>query len=163
MASWRRESILAMQRSSLLPLTHRARALSLLGVTVGATVSVYPGLRLQHGTGLSIGSNSLINADCFISAAARVDIGANVWIADGVSLNTATHRIGEGSRRAGEVIRLPIRVGDGSWIGSRSVILGGVTIGSGCVVAAGSVVIRDCEANSLYAGVPAVLKRRLQD
>ncbi|WP_372495087.1 acyltransferase [Nocardioides pinisoli] len=49
---------------------------------------------------------------------------------------------------------------NGAWIGAAVTVLPGVTIGPGCVVAAGSVVTADCQANGLYAGVPA---RRIRD
>lgn len=48
-----------------------------------------------------------------------------------------------------------VRIGMGTWIGAGAVVLPGVTIGPGCVVAAGAVVVRHCEPNGLYAGVPA--------
>ena len=85
--------------------------------------------------------------------------------------NSGVNRIGlfpdldspiqEGNRRAGEGTARPIEIGDGCWIGARSVILGGVRIGAGCVVAAGSVVTRDVPDNVLVAGVPACIKRQL--
>lgn len=52
-------------------------------------------------------------------------------------------------------------VDDGTWIGSCSLILPGVHIGKGVIIAAGSVVTKDCEDNCLYAGNPAKLVRRL--
>jgi len=58
---------------------------------------------------------------------------------------------------------LPISVGDGCWIGARTVILGGVTIGAGSIVAAGSMVAYDVPANVLVAGVPAKVKRVLNN
>ncbi|MFE8729811.1 DapH/DapD/GlmU-related protein, partial [Aeromonas hydrophila] len=61
----------------------------------------------------------------------------------------------------GEGVALPISIGDGCWIGADVLIIGGVTIGKGVVVAAGSVVTRDIPDNVLVAGVPAVIKRRL--
>ena len=54
-----------------------------------------------------------------------------------------------------------IQIGNGVWIGSNAVILPGVTIGDGVVIAAGSVVNRDCDANSFYAGTPAKYVRTL--
>ncbi|MFP7761491.1 acyltransferase [Marisediminicola sp. LYQ85] len=61
----------------------------------------------------------------------------------------------------GEVLRLPVTIGDGAWVGARAIILPGVTIGSGCVIAAGSIVRADCAPNTMWAGIPAALKRRL--
>ena len=65
-----------------------------------------------------------------------------------------THEIGDSSRRAGASKYPSINIGDGCWIGANSLILGGFTIGEGTIIAAGSVVIKNCEPNSLYAGVP---------
>lgn len=75
---------------------------------------------------------------------------------------TDTHKIANSNRRAGESQFLPINIGDGCWIGAGSTILGGVTIGKGTIIGAGSVVNKDCEANSLYAGVPAKFIKRLE-
>jgi acetyltransferase-like isoleucine patch superfamily enzyme len=75
-----------------------------------------------------------------------VAIGPDVFIRDSDS-----HLISGSDRSATE----PIRIGDRVWIGARAVILKGVTIGDGAIVAAGAVVTRDVEAGTLVAGVPA--------
>ena len=54
-----------------------------------------------------------------------------------------------------------VKIGKGVWIGANVTILPGVTIGDGCIIAAGAVVNKNCEANSLYAGVPAVKVKTL--
>lgn len=66
-----------------------------------------------------------------------------------------SHKIGESGQRAGKRIAGDIHIGDGSWIGANVTILPNVTIGKGCVVAAGSLVNKDCLDNCMYAGVPA--------
>lgn len=53
-------------------------------------------------------------------------------------------------------------MGTGVWIGANVTVLPEVTIGNGCVIAAGSVVTSDCEDNCLYAGNPARKKRLLE-
>ena len=55
----------------------------------------------------------------------------------------------------------PAHVGDGTWIGAGAIILPGLTIGAGCVVAADAVVTRNCDPNEVYAGVPAKRLREL--
>ena len=74
-----------------------------------------------------------------------------------------SHFIGDSNKRAGKNIYSNIHVGKGSWIGANVTVLPGVSIGNGCIVAAGSVVISDCEDNCLYAGNPAKKKRYLED
>ena len=55
----------------------------------------------------------------------------------------------------------PVTIGNNVWIGGSSTIIGGVSIGDNAVVAAGSVVIRDIPANTLVAGNPARVIRKL--
>jgi acetyltransferase-like isoleucine patch superfamily enzyme len=55
----------------------------------------------------------------------------------------------------------PVRIGDGSWIGARAIILPGVTIGRRCLVAAGAVVSKDVPDDTLVAGNPARVVREL--
>lgn len=68
---------------------------------------------------------------------------------------SSTHKIGSEKKRAGDAVGNPIYIEDGCWIGARSLILPGVTIGKGTIIAAGSIVTKNCEPNSLYAGIPA--------
>jgi len=62
------------------------------------------------------------------------------------------------ARERGE--RAPVRIGDDVWIAASCVVLGGVTIGSGCVVGAGSVVVRDLAPGSIAVGNPARVVRQ---
>ena len=98
---------------------------------------------------------SYINSCCFLDLGADIIIGHGVSIAMGCSFINSTHKIGSTNRRAVGSIKKSIIIGDGVWIGCNVTILPGVKIGNGVVVAAGAVVIDDCDANYLYAGVPA--------
>ena len=91
----------------------------------------------------------------------EIKIGANCDIGPDVSFVPGSHRIGDYNRRAGKGIGGDIIVEDGCWIGSRVTILGGVTIGQGSIVGAGSLVNKNIPANTIYAGVPAALIRKL--
>jgi len=108
-----------------------------------------------------IGPDSFVGNRCYFEDNAPVIIGAHVWIASHCRFLTASHDIETGPRRAGRWWCKPIVIGDGCWLGDGVIVLPGVTIGRRTVVAAGSVVTRDCEPDCLYAGVPAVRKRRL--
>nr|WP_302050579.1 DapH/DapD/GlmU-related protein [Methylobacter tundripaludum] len=88
-------------------------------------------------------------------------IGERCDIGPAVEFITGGHIIGTASRRAGTGTAKPIVINNGCWIGAGSRILGGVNIGPGAVVAAGSVVTRDVPADVLVGGVPAVFKKKL--
>lgn len=58
------------------------------------------------------------------------------------------------------VTKLPVEIGDDVWIGNRVIILPGVKIGKGCILASGSVITKDVEPYSVMGGVPAKLIRK---
>jgi len=112
------------------------------------------------GNRVRIGERSFVNGGCFFENHGEILLGRGVSLGMEVMLCASTHEPGGPDQRAGKPVGLPIRIEDGCWIGTRAVILPGVTVGAGCVVAAGAVVNRDCEPNGLYAGVPA---KRIKD
>ena len=143
----------------------RRHLLHLAGVSLANTVS-FCGRSWIYGRGeLEIGKDTWISPgaifythnDVKISIASRCDVGP------GVSFVVGSHLKGNAHRRAGEGIAHSIDIGAGTWIGASSIILGGVKIGSGVLVAAGSLVDKDLVDNGLYAGVPVKLKRMLDE
>ncbi|MCC6174882.1 MAG: hypothetical protein IT305_06230 [Chloroflexi bacterium] len=84
-----------------------------------------------------------------------VAIGKCVGIGNDVFISTSTHDLGPPQQRWGRLVRKPVTIGDGVWIGSRVTILAGVTIGTGAMVVAGAVVTKDVPANAQVAGNPA--------
>ena len=90
-------------------------------------------------------------------------IGDHVYFGHDVAVLTAIHKLGD-RWRPSWALHSPNRSRSeaGSWIGARAVILGGVTIGEGAVVAAGAVVTRSVPPNTLVGGVPAVVIRELE-
>lgn len=113
-----------------------------------------------NGTNIQIEDGAFINHNTFINCSEKVSIGKNVYIAFDVLITTNSHEIGTSTQRAINNVRRPIKIGDGTWVGARATILPGVTIGEGCIIAAGAVVNKDCAPNGLYAGVPA---KRIRD
>lgn len=117
---------------------------------------------------LHIGSYSFIGHQCSFNVRHGIHIGDHCLLAGGVVIQDHDgHPLDPARRRAGEpapeeaVHR--VCIGDGAWIGRRSMILKGVTIGENAVVGAGSLVVRDVPANSLVAGSPARLIRYLDE
>ncbi len=104
-----------------------------LGVELRYKTRVGPGLRLFHGQGLVVHETSVIGAHCTLRQSTTI---GNKILPDGA---------GSAS---------PV-LGDGVDVGANAVILGPVTIGSGTIIGAGSVVVKDAPANSVLVGNPA--------
>jgi maltose O-acetyltransferase len=104
---------------------------------------------------VTIGEGTFVNYECFFDTQDRISIGENVRIGMRSMFITGSHQYGEPGMRAAEPIKAGITVEDGVWIGARVMILPGVHVGTGAVVAAGSVVTRHVDANSVVAGAPA--------
>ncbi|WP_315861298.1 acyltransferase [Roseiconus lacunae] len=122
-------------------------------------IDLASGAHLLSGTwidgrgNLSIGANSIINQRCRLDNRGTLSIGANVSISPEVHLITAEHDIRDRDGFAGYTE--PITIDDWVFIGSRAIVLPGVTIGAHAVVAAGAVVTKDVQPNAIVAGVPA--------
>ena len=101
---------------------------------------------------IQIGKFSHINRGCFLDGRGGIHIGNSVCISHKVSLVTGGHDMNSGNF---EHKFLPIYVGNYVFIGVGAIVLGNVRIGDGCVVCAGAVVTKDCDAYGIYAGVPA--------
>ena len=118
-------------------------------------------ISLQANATLTLGSgyiNSGVRIDCWksISLGKEVAIGPDVTICDGDSHYLS---LGEDSGVSGNP-DTPIVLEDHVWVGARAIILKGVTIGAGSVIAAGSVVVKDIPPGCLAAGVPAKVIRQ---
>ncbi|OZF07497.1 acetyltransferase [Rhodococcus sp. 15-1154-1] len=147
--------------SSAVPRRLRTVLLRLTGHDIHPTARFNPHTFLGSWSGLTMGENTFLNYKCFLDLGAPITLGDNSGLGYESMLITCSHDVGPEWRRFGKPVNMPIVIGEGVWIGSRVMVLPGVTIGDGCVVVSGSVVTSDCEPNSVYAGVPAKFKRRL--
>lgn len=141
----------------------RSILLRLAGVNLGNDVCVCGGGWIYGRGEVSIGSGSWLSPRTIIYTHlhAPIHIGERCDIGPGVKFITGSHQVGSYLRRAGEGMANSIIIGNGTWVGADSLILGGVTIGDGCVIAAGSVVTKNVPPNVLVAGVPATIKKHL--
>jgi acetyltransferase-like isoleucine patch superfamily enzyme len=127
---------------------------------IGRGARLAMGCKLVVGTGkypamLSLGPRAIVGPGTRIMAATQVRIGARCMISWNCSIfDSIGHKLWLKSTGESE-IEAPITVGDDVWIGPNSIIMKGVTIGSGSVIGAGSVVRRDVPPNSLAVGNPA--------
>ena len=106
---------------------------------------------------LSVGDNVSFNSDVFINAAGGVTIGDHTLIGPGSKIWSTNHRFTDADRLITEqgYDCMPVNIGADVWVAANVIILPGVTIGDGCVVAAGAVVTNDVPPYSIIAGVPA--------
>jgi acetyltransferase-like isoleucine patch superfamily enzyme len=100
---------------------------------------------------IRIGDRVFINSGVVLFSALEIEIGDDVAIANEAYLtDTDSHGVeGRPARHA------PVRIGDGSWVGARAIVLPGVSIGRRCVVGAGAVVTADVPHDTLVGGNPA--------
>ena len=110
---------------------------------------------------LKVGKNCWIGKNLSIHGNGSVVIGDNCDIAPDVTFLTGGHAIGSAERRAGQGETYRITVGNGTWIGARTTILGKTAVGNSCVVAACACVHKDVLSHSLVGGVPAKEIRKL--
>jgi acetyltransferase-like isoleucine patch superfamily enzyme len=132
--------------------TFRTFVVRLLGAKIDKSSVLYGGFDIRSPRKLKIGANSCIGHKATMDARGGLSIGNNVNFSSEVMIWTAQHDYRDpmfGTDFA------QVTIGDYVWLGPRCIILPGVTIGEGAVVAAGSVVTKDVEPYTLTAGVPA--------
>ena len=101
---------------------------------------------------IEIGKNCVINRDVYLDGRSGILIGDNVNISFGVTILSLQHdhQNPDFAVSGGQVV-----VGNDAWIGARAIILPGVTIGRGAVIAAGAVVTKSVPDFTVVGGVPA--------
>ncbi len=116
----------------------------------------------DYGTNIHLGKNVFINMNCYFMDGATIALGDHVFIGPYCGFYTASHPIDYQKRNQGLEKALPIKVGDNCWFGANVSVMPGVIIESGCVIVAGSVVTKNIESNSLVAGVPARVIKKIK-
>ena len=136
--------------------------LRLFGANIGQGVTIKPSVIIKYPWKIIIGDNSWIGEGVWLDSLDLVNIGNNVCISQGAYLCTGNH---DYTDKAFSLIVKPIKVEDGAWIGAKSIILPGLTIGSHTIVSAGSVVSKNTEPYTIYRGNPAALikKREIKE
>ena len=149
------------------------QALSKGGITVGNNFSLgrnsiieCTGVIRELGEELIIGDNVGIAANAFIAMRGKVEIGSNTIFGPNVSIHAENHNFSDIDKpiKLQGATRKGVKIGEDCWIGSKAVILDGVTIGSHSIIAAGAVVTKDIPEYSIAGGVPAkIIKMRKEE
>ncbi len=119
-----------------------------------------------HEGNVHIGARAVLGSRVTVNAYLDVHIGDDTLIADDVYIIDFDHTIDSLQRPVKDqgITKAPVRIGDDCWLGTKVVVLKGVTIGDGAVVGAGAVVTKDVPARAIVAGVPArVIGHREED
>jgi acetyltransferase-like isoleucine patch superfamily enzyme len=135
----------------------KACFLRLNGAKIGSRCVFYPGVWIAPGRSLVLGDDVDLALGAIITTSGSVEIGDRTLIGYRAQIISANHNIpnshgpifGSGHDKA------KVTIGSDVWIGANSLILPGVTIGNGAVVAGGSVVSRDVAAYTIVGGIPA--------
>ncbi|MGG3445508.1 acyltransferase [Bacillus nitratireducens] len=124
--------------------------------SIGENVNVRNNIGFANGKNITIGNNSGIGERAFLQDVDEIIIGNDVLMAPEVLIYTANHqhKRDELIRKQGMYTKKVI-IEDDVWIGTRVIILPGVKIGRGAVIAAGAVVNKDVEPYSIVGGIPA--------
>lgn len=132
------------------------------GAKFGKNVVIYPGVWIAPGRNLIVGNDVDIAKDVLITTTGGVEIGDRTLIGYRTQILSANHTIppiGQPFPISGDDYRKVIIEKD-VWIGANCIITPGVHIGEGAVIAAGAVVTKDVEANTIVGGVPAKFIRK---
>lgn len=120
---------------------------------VDASFRCFPPFYTECGINVRIGKNVFINSGCCFQDHAGIEIGDGALIGHQVVIATLNHDIYPSNRA--DMMPKPVKIGKNVWIGAHATILPGVTIGDNAIVAAGAVVTKDVEKNTVVGGVPA--------
>jgi acetyltransferase-like isoleucine patch superfamily enzyme len=153
------------------PSARKAKVVIGAGGEIHGSLKTYP-----SGGSISLGTECFIGPGARVWSGERIEIGKNVLISHDVEIHDSNSHSLSASARRGEhrldrstslsprsgVETSPIFIGDDVWIGFRSMIMKGVSIGEGAVIAAGTLVTHDVEPWTLVAGNPMRVVRTLE-
>lgn len=135
--------------------SHRLRRVfyrTVMGFGLGRGSHIFMDAWFYSRRGFIVGSCSVVNEKCRLDNRGGITIGDNVAISAEVCILTTDHDVQDPQMKSRS---RPVRIEDYAFIGTRAMVLPGVRIGRGSVIAAGAVVTSDVAENTVVAGVPA--------
>jgi len=130
----------------------RIGLLRLFGAKLGKDVVIKPGFRVKFPWRLVVGNHCWLGERTWVDNLVLVHLGEHVCISQGAYLCTGSH---DWSKESFDLIAEPISIASHSWLGARSIVGPGVSVGEGAVLTLGSVATRDLSAWTIHMGVPA--------
>ena len=150
---WYFTNILFFKNSFIISSTLKVFLLKLFGAEVGIGVRIKPCVNIKYPWKLQIGKYSWIGEEVWIDNLDDVIIGDNVILSQGALILTGSH---DPSKETFDFTSLPVIMEDGTWIGARAVVYGGVTCHSHSILGINAVAESNLQAYTIYKGNPAV-------
>ncbi len=133
--------------------------LRLFGASIGTSVTIKPNVTIKYPWHLTIGNHVWIGEQVWIDNLSRVTIKNNCCVSQGAMLLCGNH---DYSKTSFDLIVKDITLEEGVWIGAKSIVCPGVSIGSHSVLTVNSVASKNLESCAIYQGNPAVkIKERV--
>ena len=124
---------------------------------------IEPSFRCDYGFNIHTHGLTVINYNCVILDTSPVHIGENTFIGPGACLACAGHAIDAKQRATGVGTSAPINIGRDVWLGANVTICGGVKVGEGNIIGAGSVVTKNIPAGVIAVGNPCKVLRPITE
>lgn len=137
----------------------RALFSKIIGKPVDETFRMFPPFYTNCGRNTTVGKRVFINTGCHFQDQGGIVLGDGTLLGNSVVLTTMNHDFDPEKRTT--TYPAPIIIGKNVWIGSNATVLPGVHIGDGSIVGAGSVVTKDVPPNTIVAGAPAAIIRKI--
>jgi maltose O-acetyltransferase len=128
---------------------------------IGAQTKIYPNVVIHRPEAVHIGFNVSVAEFVHIWGGGGVRIGDSTMIASHVIITSQSHATDLRHRR--DAVNAPVTIGNSVWIGAGSIILPGVNVGDGAVIAAGALINHDVAPFAIVAGVPAKQLGKVMD
>lgn len=129
------------------------------GHKIDDSVEIRLPIRSDYGANLKIGKGVFINSGVMFTDLGGIELADNVLVGPNATIISVNHPLDPQKRHTVEM--KPVYIDKNAWLGANSTILPGVTVGQNAVVAAGAVVTKDVPANTVVAGVPAKVIKRI--
>lgn len=129
------------------------------GQKIDASVEIRLPIRSDYGANLKIGKQVFINSGAMFTDLGGIELEDKVLVGPNVTIISVNHPLDLEKRRGVELKSVLIK--ENAWLGANATILPGVTVGENAVVAAGAVVSKDVPANTVVAGVPAKVIKKI--
>jgi acetyltransferase-like isoleucine patch superfamily enzyme len=138
----------------------RALFSKLIGKPVDESFSMFPPFYTDCGKNIAVGKNVFINSGCRFQDQGGIAIGDGAFIGHNVVLATLNHGVKPEDRTT--TYPAPVIIGKNVWIGSNATVVPGVTIGDNSIIAAGAVVTKNVDTNTIVGGNPSRIIRKIE-